>query len=176
MNARQSVSLEPAARRQDRRSLSGHHARRQRLGFARQRRRIPLPVRPFAAPRHGHAHSRGMVRQPGHGRGQARILRVPRLPDGAVGRPCRHRVHRRQSHRRHARPQRPAARPLHRDQGRSGRSRFRSRRDRSSAEDIRKKGRLQPGRMFLVDTVQQRIISDAEIKKQLAGPSPTGNG
>jgi glutamate synthase domain-containing protein 2/glutamate synthase domain-containing protein 1/glutamate synthase domain-containing protein 3 len=40
------------------------------------------------------------------------------------------------------------------------------------AEDIRKKGRLQPGRMFLVDTVQQRIISDSEIKKQLAGRQP----
>ena len=40
------------------------------------------------------------------------------------------------------------------------------------AEDIRKKGRLQPGRMFLVDTVQQRIISDAEIKKQLAARQP----
>jgi glutamate synthase domain-containing protein 2/glutamate synthase domain-containing protein 1/glutamate synthase domain-containing protein 3 len=39
-------------------------------------------------------------------------------------------------------------------------------------EDVRKKGRLQPGRMFLVDTVQQRIISDAEIKKQLAGRQP----
>jgi glutamate synthase domain-containing protein 2/glutamate synthase domain-containing protein 1/glutamate synthase domain-containing protein 3 len=42
------------------------------------------------------------------------------------------------------------------------------------AEDIRKKGRLQPGRMFLVDTVQQRIISDAEIKKQLSGRQPYG--
>jgi glutamate synthase (ferredoxin) len=40
------------------------------------------------------------------------------------------------------------------------------------AEDIRKKGRLQPGRTFLVDTVQQRIISDAEIKKQLAARQP----
>jgi glutamate synthase domain-containing protein 2/glutamate synthase domain-containing protein 1/glutamate synthase domain-containing protein 3 len=40
------------------------------------------------------------------------------------------------------------------------------------AEDIRKKGRLQPGRMFLVDTVQQRIISDAEIKKDLAARQP----
>jgi len=39
-------------------------------------------------------------------------------------------------------------------------------------EDIRKKGRLQPGRMFLVDTVKQRIISDAEIKKELAGRQP----
>ena len=40
------------------------------------------------------------------------------------------------------------------------------------AEDIRKKGRLQPGRMFLVDTVQQRLISDKEIKKELAGRQP----
>src|SRR5208337_5031780 len=40
------------------------------------------------------------------------------------------------------------------------------------AQDIRKKGRLQPGRMFLVDTVQKRIISDAEIKKELAGRQP----
>ena len=40
------------------------------------------------------------------------------------------------------------------------------------AKDVRKKGRLRPGRMFLVDTVQQRIISDSEIKKQLAGRQP----
>ncbi len=40
------------------------------------------------------------------------------------------------------------------------------------AEDIRMKGRLQPGRMFLVDTVQKRIISDAEIKKSLAARQP----
>ncbi|MGB6721455.1 MAG: glutamate synthase large subunit [Terracidiphilus sp.] len=40
------------------------------------------------------------------------------------------------------------------------------------AEDVRKKGRLQPGRMFLVDTVQQRIVSDAVIKKELAARQP----
>ena len=40
------------------------------------------------------------------------------------------------------------------------------------AEDIRKKGRLQPGRMFLVHTVEKRIISDAEIKKTLAARQP----
>ena len=40
--------------------------------------------------------------------------------------------------------------------------------------EIRKKGRLQPGRMFLVDTVQKRIISDAEIKQQLAARQPYG--
>ena len=42
------------------------------------------------------------------------------------------------------------------------------------AEDIRKKGRLQPGRMFLVDTVQQRIVSDGEIKKSLSSRQPYG--
>ena len=40
------------------------------------------------------------------------------------------------------------------------------------AERVKSKGRLQPGRMFLVDTVQKRIISDAEIKKQLASRKP----
>ncbi|TKA10717.1 glutamate synthase large subunit [Actinacidiphila oryziradicis] len=35
-----------------------------------------------------------------------------------------------------------------------------------------RKGRLQPGRMFLVDTAQQRIIEDDEIKSQLAAENP----
>ncbi|HEX2039800.1 MAG TPA: glutamate synthase large subunit [Acidimicrobiales bacterium] len=35
-----------------------------------------------------------------------------------------------------------------------------------------KKGRLQPGRMFLVDTSQGRIIDDEEIKAQLASEHP----
>ncbi len=41
--------------------------------------------------------------------------------------------------------------------------------------DVKKKGRLQPGKMFLVDTVQQRIISDKEIKKDLAARQPYGD-
>jgi len=41
-------------------------------------------------------------------------------------------------------------------------------------EDILKKGRLQPGRMFLVDTVAQRIVSDGETKKELASRKPYG--
>ena len=40
------------------------------------------------------------------------------------------------------------------------------------AERVKSKGRLQPGRMFLVDTVQQRIISDDEIKSELAARQP----
>src|SRR3954454_17441826 len=35
-----------------------------------------------------------------------------------------------------------------------------------------RKGRLQPGRMFLVDTVEHRIIEDDEIKAQLATEQP----
>ena len=36
------------------------------------------------------------------------------------------------------------------------------------------KGRLEPGKMLLVDTKQQRIIKDEEIKEQIAGEHPYG--
>jgi len=39
-------------------------------------------------------------------------------------------------------------------------------------EKVIKKGRLQPGKMFLVDTVQGRIVPDEEIKGELAGAKP----
>jgi glutamate synthase domain-containing protein 2/glutamate synthase domain-containing protein 1/glutamate synthase domain-containing protein 3 len=39
-------------------------------------------------------------------------------------------------------------------------------------QDIVRKGRLQPGRMFLVDTVQGRIIEDEEIKRTVALERP----
>jgi glutamate synthase (NADPH/NADH) large chain len=39
-------------------------------------------------------------------------------------------------------------------------------------ESIKKKGRLQPGKMFLVDTVEGRIISDKEIKLRLSSRQP----
>jgi glutamate synthase (NADPH/NADH) large chain len=41
-------------------------------------------------------------------------------------------------------------------------------------ERVVQKGRLQPGRMFLVDTSQGRIIGDAEVKAQLAAEHPYG--
>ncbi|HXJ21897.1 MAG TPA: glutamate synthase large subunit, partial [Polyangia bacterium] len=41
-------------------------------------------------------------------------------------------------------------------------------------ERILEKGRLQPGRMFLVDTSQGRIIGDDEIKDQMAKAAPYG--
>ncbi len=39
-----------------------------------------------------------------------------------------------------------------------------------------RKGRLQPGRMFLVDTAEHRIIEDDEIKAALAAEHPYGSG
>jgi glutamate synthase (NADPH) large chain len=37
-------------------------------------------------------------------------------------------------------------------------------------QNIAQKGRLQPGKMFLVDTVQGRIVSDEEIKREVCHP------
>nr|MBI3614330.1 glutamate synthase subunit alpha [Nitrospirota bacterium] len=42
----------------------------------------------------------------------------------------------------------------------------------AEAKQIRQKGRLQPGRMFLVDTAQGRIIDDEEIKADIVGRKP----
>jgi glutamate synthase (NADPH/NADH) large chain len=42
------------------------------------------------------------------------------------------------------------------------------------AENIERKGRLQPGKMFLVDIEQGRIIEDGEIKDGLATAAPYG--
>jgi glutamate synthase domain-containing protein 2/glutamate synthase domain-containing protein 3 len=39
-------------------------------------------------------------------------------------------------------------------------------------EQVKRKGRLQPGKMFLVDTIAGRIISDKEIKQTLASRQP----
>jgi glutamate synthase (NADPH) large chain len=41
-------------------------------------------------------------------------------------------------------------------------------------DKVVRKGRLQPGRMFLVDTAQHRIIEDDEIKAELAAEKPYG--
>ena len=41
-------------------------------------------------------------------------------------------------------------------------------------EEVRFKGRLQPGRMFLVDTEEGRIVPDEELKQKLASRQPYG--
>ena len=86
----------------------------------RQRARVPGDGRLQPGARGHDADPRGVGRQPADGWQAPRLLRVSRLPDGAVGRPGRHGLHRRPPDRRHARPQRPAARALSRHQGRPG--------------------------------------------------------
>ena len=39
-------------------------------------------------------------------------------------------------------------------------------------QDVKQKGRLQPGRMFLIDTQERRIISDEELKQEFAARGP----
>ncbi|MGI9322843.1 MAG: glutamate synthase central domain-containing protein, partial [Pseudomonadales bacterium] len=41
-------------------------------------------------------------------------------------------------------------------------------------EQVKEKGRLQPGKMFLVDFLQGRMIPDQELKTELAGKHPYG--
>jgi glutamate synthase domain-containing protein 2/glutamate synthase domain-containing protein 1/glutamate synthase domain-containing protein 3 len=42
-------------------------------------------------------------------------------------------------------------------------------------ESVKMKGRLQPGKMFLIDLEEGRIVSDNEVKDQLAGRQPYGD-
>ncbi len=42
-------------------------------------------------------------------------------------------------------------------------------------EDIVQKGRLQPGKLFLVDVEQGRVIEDGEVKHEVAGQKPYGH-
>src|SRR5262249_20997306 len=41
------------------------------------------------------------------------------------------------------------------------------------ADQVLRKGRLQPGRMFLVDTERGRLVSDEELKEEIAIQNPS---
>ncbi len=42
------------------------------------------------------------------------------------------------------------------------------------AEKIVRKGRLQPGKMFLIDTASGQIVEDEQIKSEVAAAEPWG--
>ena len=147
---------------------------RQRLRRLRQRARVPRDGGAAAAAGRAHDDPRGLGRPRRHERGAQGLLRVPRLPHGALGRPRLHRLHRRHRDRRGARPQRAAPLAVLRHQGRHGHHGLRGGRPRHSAERVLLKERLHPGRIFLVDTAQGRIIDDAELKKAYASQHPYG--
>ena len=101
-----------------------------RLRVVRQRARAAGDGRLSAAARDDDDDSRGVGRESADGRGPARVLRVPRGADGAVGRARRDGVHERAADRRDARSQRPASGALRRHRRRLHRDGVRGRRPR----------------------------------------------
>ena len=177
MHARQSDARIAAVRRRYQEALPDHPAGRQRFGRVRQCARTAGAVRPLAAARHGDADSRSVGRQPAHGCREKKAfyeyhcsLMEPwdgpaaiAFTDGRVIgatldrnglRPARYLV-------------------THDDlvvmASETGVLPIKP-------EDVKMKGRLQPGKMFLVDLEQGRIVSDKEIKEQLASRQPYGDG
>jgi hypothetical protein len=116
------------------------HAGRQRFGHVRRGARAAAPRRAQPAPRGADDDPGGVGEQPRDGPGPPRLLRVPRLADGAVGRTGLRQLHRRHGHRGGARPQRPAPRPVVADLRRPGRARQRDRRARTRPGDGRGQG------------------------------------
>ena len=176
MAARQASVSSRAVRRRHLQALADLLRRPVRHRLLRQRARIPGAGRLLARARDDDADPGGLGGQSAHGRGAARLLRISRRADGAVGRPGRDRLHRRPPDRRDARPQRPAPGAL-----------LVTRDDRIimasemgvlpiPEKDIVTKWRLQPGKMLLVDLDEGRIISDEEIKATLAKSHPYATG
>ena len=118
MAARAGLRLLAAVRRRHRQAVAHLLRGPVRHRVLRQRARVPRHGRLQPRARGDDADPGGVGRQSADGPQAARLLRVPRLPDGAVGRPGGHGLHRRPPDRRHARPQRLAAGTLLRDQGR----------------------------------------------------------
>ena len=121
---------EHGARRRPRQDLAAHLRRPIRFGVVRQRARAAADGRLSARARDDADDPRGVGRQSADGRGPARVLRIPRRADGAVGRSRGDGVHRRPPDRRDARPQRAAARALRRHRRRLHRHGERGRRAR----------------------------------------------
>ena len=78
---------EQEVRRRSAEDLSGLLAQRQRLGDVRQRARVARTDGPVAAASHVDADSRAVGGPREHARRTEGLLRVPCLPDGALGRP-----------------------------------------------------------------------------------------
>ena len=140
MGAREALLAERSVRRAPRRLQADHPPGRERLGVARQRRRLPRRRRPQPAARDDDARPGGVGRAAGDARREARVLRVPRVARRAVGRTGGARVHRRRLSRRDARSQRPSADEVRRHDERLRRRRQRARRPRLRAGGRHREG------------------------------------
>ena len=162
-----------SVRRRHPQDPADHQPERQRLGHVRQHARAALPVGPLAAARDHDDDPRAVVEPRIDGRREARVLPVPLEPDGALGRAGVDLVHRRHADRRACSTATACARAATTSR-RTTSSSSRPRRACSTCRprDVVRKGRLQPGKMFLVDTAQGRIVEDDEIKRSLATARP----
>ena len=107
---------------------AGRGRRGQRLRNARQCARAAAAQRTLSSPRTGDDDSAGLGGRPRHGARASRLLRVPRVAHGAVGRARARRLQRRGAGGSVPRPQRASARPAHGHDRRPGHRRFRGRR------------------------------------------------
>ena len=176
LDARARVAARQRAVR--RRPAEGHADRapgRLGLGDVRQRPRAAHARRPLAAARGDDDDPRGL-RGPRRPLRRAQgLLRLPLLPHGAVGRPGGGRVHR------------TAASSARRSTATAcvpGAGSRRTTAASSSAPrpacstiepgNVKRLGRLQPGKLFLVDLEQGRIVEDEEVKREVATQQPYG--
>ena len=129
-----------AVRRGHPRDQPDREPERQRLGHVRQRARAAVPLGALVAARDDDDDPRAVVEPRIDGRRQARLLPVPLLADGALGRAGGDLLHRRHADWRGTRPQRPASRALLGHEGRPRRARLRDRRARHRRRKRRREG------------------------------------
>ena len=127
MRAREALLASKDAARRPGPAVPDLHPGRLRLRLLRRGGGAAAPRRPLAAARDADDDPGGLGEQRPDGPEAQGLLRLPLLPDGAVGRPRRGRVHRRHPDRRRAGPQRSAARALLGHRRRTGRARLRGR-------------------------------------------------
>ena len=169
---REPVRVEAVRRRPEEDPARGRQ-RGQRLGDVRQRARAAGAGRPLAAARDDDDDPGAVGRARVDEREEARVLRVPLVPDGAVGRPRLDRVHRRRAHRRDARPQRPAPVALLRDQGRAGGAGLRGRRARHPRRTACcRRAACSPGACSSSTRRKGGSSADEEIKLRTANEKP----
>ena len=158
--------------------IAADHPRgRERHGDLRQRPRAAGDGGTLAAARGADDDPRAVAEPRGDEPGAARVLRVPLVADGAVGRPGVDRLHRRDGDRRGARPQRPAAVALLRDQGRPGHHGLGGRRARHSRRGHRGQGTAAPGQDLprrYGPGPDHRRRRDQGAARRASSPTPSG--
>jgi hypothetical protein len=145
MRAREALLVHRPDPRRSGPAVPDLHPRRLRLGVLRRGARTAAPGRTLPAARRADDDPGGVGEPRRDGPGAARVLRVPLLGDGAVGRPRRGLLHRRHPDRRDPGPQRPASGALLGDRRRPGRVRLRGRRPRRSPERVVAEGSAAAG-------------------------------